>query len=92
MYRAFYGIEADRRQLVVREVTLGDCPKASGALDMEQVAVEEVLTKAEDHVADEAGQYDRPDSRGQLLVPRGSEGVSHKRPHNHQMRGDEDGK
>ena len=56
-------IKADRGQLVVREVTRGKGAEEPHGLDMEQIAVEEIFSKADNKIADEARKADRPDAR-----------------------------
>jgi hypothetical protein len=46
---------------------------------MEQIAVEEIFSKADNKIADEAREDDRPDARCQVLVPGGPEEVPHNR-------------
>ena len=56
-------VKADRGQLVVREVTCGEGAEEPHGLDVEQIAVEEILRKAEKKAADEKGAADRPETR-----------------------------
>jgi len=82
-------IKADRGQLVVREVTRGKGAEEPHGLDMEQIAVEEIFSKADNKIADEARKADRPDARWHVLVPGWSEEIPHNRKERDQLQGDE---
>ena len=73
----------------MREVTRAECAEEPHGLDMEDVAVKEILSKADDQIADEAREDNRPDARRQVLVPCRSEEIPHERQEHDQLQGDE---
>ena len=52
-------VKLDRGQLVMGEVTRAKRAEEPHGLDMEDVAVKEILSKAENQIADEAREADR---------------------------------
>jgi hypothetical protein len=56
-------VESDRRQFVMAEMTRARCAEKPYRLDMQQIAMEEIFPEAEDQVADQACDDDRPDAR-----------------------------
>ena len=74
---------------MVTTVTHGEIAKKVHGFQMEQIAVEEVFAEADSKITDQACQKDRPDSRGEMLVPRPWEPIPDKRKNSQQLKGKE---
>jgi hypothetical protein len=60
----------------MRQVAAAHAAEKSYGFDVQDVTVEEILAKAQDHVAREARQDDRRPARGQVLLPGGPADVA----------------
>src|SRR5687767_214976 len=63
-------IEPDRRQLVMRQVTRVETAQEPNSLEVQKVAMENVLAKAEYQAARDEGRRDGGNARLQVLIPR----------------------
>ena|SRR5687767_11378322 len=71
------------------EMTRARRPQKPYGLDMQQIAMKKIFTEAENQVADQAGDDDRPETGGYLLIPGRGEDKPHDCEDRAELRGNE---